>query len=164
MSPRVDKTASQTVLLEKWLTSSIRIRLLRADFAHIPEETIASTLVRHKFVLFSTYLELHDVPGGISDPPPAIGQSFEILDGVERAFQREVLESRRYCQLRATLRARRLAAEQAEKDNFEAARAQGLVEECGCCFADTALNRMVGCEGSPSHVSAKTIGSRHVCS
>lgn len=40
-----------------------------------------------------------------------------------------------------------------EEDNFEKARAEGNVVECGCCFVEYALNRMVHCDGESVHVS-----------
>lgn len=42
--------------------------------------------------------------------------------------------------------------EQEELDNFEMARAEGNVADCGCCFTELAMNRMVHCDSSTLHV------------
>lgn len=41
-----------------------------------------------------------------------------------------------------------------EVENFERAQAEGNVNECGCCFVDYAMNRMVHCDGDVLHVSS----------
>jgi TRIAD3 protein (E3 ubiquitin-protein ligase RNF216) len=40
---------------------------------------------------------------------------------------------------------------QEEVDNFEKARAEGTTSECGCCFDEFPLNRMVHCNGMLLH-------------
>jgi E3 ubiquitin-protein ligase RNF216 len=40
---------------------------------------------------------------------------------------------------------------QTEIENFEKARLEGATAECGCCFDEFALNRMVHCDGSTFH-------------
>lgn len=42
---------------------------------------------------------------------------------------------------------------EAEAQNLDAARANGLVADCGCCFDEYAINRMVHCNGEEVHVS-----------
>jgi E3 ubiquitin-protein ligase RNF216 len=44
---------------------------------------------------------------------------------------------------------------QAEIDNFMAAQLEGATAECGCCFDEFALNRMVHCDGSTFHYFCK---------
>lgn len=68
-------------------------------------------------------------------------------------MQAELLASRRYCALRAELSPQQRVREDGERRNHE--QAQGFLHECGCCFTETPLNRMVCCEGEPSHVSVE---------
>lgn len=42
--------------------------------------------------------------------------------------------------------------EQEELDNFELSRIEGNTADCGCCFTEFALNRMVHCDSSVLHV------------
>ncbi|GKT93448.1 RING finger protein [Colletotrichum tofieldiae] len=73
-------------------------------------------------------------------------------------------EKRALQELRAArkLQLKRINAQaQADKElqNFEAAKANGTVVECGCCFDDFALNRMVRCQGLESaHTAENVVG------
>lgn len=44
-----------------------------------------------------------------------------------------------------------------EAANREKAETGGTLRDCGCCFADEPMNRMVSCDVNPDHVS----GHRH---
>ncbi|KAF3767645.1 hypothetical protein M406DRAFT_253386 [Cryphonectria parasitica EP155] len=41
--------------------------------------------------------------------------------------------------------------EQEEIDNFETAKGEGNIADCGCCYVEHALNRMVHCDGEELH-------------
>lgn len=86
------------------------------------------------------------------------------LDEIDRRIQqstitneREVLEEFRAARA-LQLKTRDEAAEKErvrklEEDNFDKSKADGDTTECGCCFGEYALNRMVHCDGDLLHVS-----------
>lgn len=49
-----------------------------------------------------------------------------------------------------------LLAEQNEKANEEIAQVEGTMQECGCCFGDYPLNRMVHCDADTLHWFCKS--------
>lgn len=85
------------------------------------------------------------------------------IQACQSQTEREVLEE--FAAVRATqskvaneARAKQ-EEERRELENFEQAQAEGNVTECGCCFVDYAMNRMIHCDGNTLHVSSSTAPS-----
>lgn len=55
------------------------------------------------------------------------------------------------CQAKASKEADERRREKEEAENLERARAEGAVSDCGCCFDEFPLNRMVHCDGEVAH-------------
>lgn len=45
--------------------------------------------------------------------------------------------------------------ERNEQENRERAVAEGVTRDCGCCFSDEPMNRMVSCDKNSEHVSRR---------
>lgn len=45
--------------------------------------------------------------------------------------------------------------ERNEQENRERALTEGTTRDCGCCFSDEPMNRMVSCDKNPEHVSKR---------
>ncbi|OHF00534.1 ubiquitin-conjugating enzyme [Colletotrichum orchidophilum] len=88
-------------------------------------------------------------------PTPPLDRSFEgeYLDNLiktssadqKRAFE-ELVAARRVQKATHTKRAKAKLHAAKEAENFENAKAFGTVTDCGCCFGEFAVNRMVCCE------------------
>lgn len=79
----------------------------------------------------------------------------DIIRGCDDEGEREALEEFRAARaVQNDQRAKAAAAmqqEQDEKANFEVSRLEGNVTDCGCCFVEYAMNRMVHCDGDTLH-------------
>lgn len=86
------------------------------------------------------------------------------ISGTDSLEQREVLEEYRAArafQLKTRGQAEQKERErQLEEENFEQAKAEGNIAECGCCFVEYAMNRMVHCDGQLLHVSRLPVISK----
>ncbi|KAH6608375.1 hypothetical protein Trco_001721 [Trichoderma cornu-damae] len=107
----------------------------------------------NEHALFSAYLILNETPPPAARrrrilEPPAAKPNGAASDGVEESMQAELQVSRRYCVLREKVKLH----QGAEERNYEEAKSQGLLQECGCCCTETPLNRMVACTGDPMHL------------
>lgn len=74
-------------------------------------------------------------------------------DEGEREALEEVRAARIAEQIEAAEAAEARRKEQQELENLETARAEGTIADCGCCFVESAINRMVHCDGEEVHVS-----------
>lgn len=77
----------------------------------------------------------------------------DCLDDGEREALEEVRAARIAEQVQAAEAQEARRKEQLELENFETARAEGTLADCGCCFVEYAINRMVHCDGEEVHVS-----------
>ena len=83
--------------------------------------------------------------GGLNTPAPIAAMMQEFSDA--RAAKRRL----------KTQYEREEELERIERQNEEAARAAGAIDECGCCFAEYPLNRMVHCSNEAGlHFFCKT--------
>lgn len=79
------------------------------------------------------------------------------IQGSEDEGEREALEeflAARAARAKMTAKLnedRRKAQE--EQENFETAQREGNIADCGCCYVEYPLNRMVHCDGQVLHVS-----------
>ncbi|KAK3389363.1 hypothetical protein B0H63DRAFT_98036 [Podospora didyma] len=63
----------------------------------------------------------------------------------------EFTAAKRICQARDDEKTAEQRQQQAEADNFAQAKAARTIKECGCCFDEFAMNRMVTCGGDNLH-------------
>lgn len=82
-----------------------------------------------------------DSPG--ADPAP---------DGDPVNLCKELYAARRI----AAFNGRGVLEERNEAANRARAEADGTLRDCGCCFSDEPINRMVGCDANPEHVSRRS--------
>lgn len=80
-------------------------------------------------------------------------------DEGEREALEEVRAARIAVHIEATEAAEAKRKEQEEFENFELAKAEGTITDCGCCFVEYAINRMVHCDGEEVHVSNSALRS-----
>ncbi|KAL7786343.1 hypothetical protein V8C37DRAFT_296115 [Trichoderma ceciliae] len=147
-------------MVEQMANPPVRNQLLVGEFPHLSMDNIRRAMTKNKYVLFSAYLALNETPRPNHEEAVRRGRMNEastadpngaITQGAEDSMLAELKEARRYCALQGEIHLRKMAMEEAENKNYEAAKARGLVQDCGCCFTETSLNRMVSCEGDPKH-------------
>ncbi|KAI1131330.1 hypothetical protein F5Y10DRAFT_74019 [Nemania abortiva] len=145
--------------------------LIGQDFPRMPQNTIRSFLLENKKSLFETYTALDemvrnrqnvDLPWKDKKTTTKINRDFTAdrlptLDlstykPAECAAFAEFIAAR---ELRAAKDAK-LVAEAEEFNNFHRAQIAGQTTECGICFEECALNRMVRCEGETMHWFCRT--------
>lgn len=146
-------------------------------------DDLRRTMDQHGKLLYPTFLALHKaVEEGDNRVPPLrkktrfskrkdFWENDIIIDTqiqiARDAGEREALEELRAA-VSVQLRERNEAdaakqKEQQELNNFETARTEGNIAECGCCFIEYAINRMVHCDGDVIHVSNSLyVGEFHV--
>jgi TRIAD3 protein (E3 ubiquitin-protein ligase RNF216) len=138
--------------------------LLKEEFNHLSLEVVQRTMEKNEHILFSAYLDLNETPQPNDEEAvrrerlmPTTNVRIVRFHTVEDALRAERSAARRYCALQASIRLQEKAVKDAETNNYEAAKTQGLVQDCGCCFIETPLNRMVSCAGDPGHVSLERL-------
>ncbi|KAI3322115.1 hypothetical protein HD806DRAFT_536582 [Xylariaceae sp. AK1471] len=140
--------------------------LISQDFPRAPQNTIRNYLLANKGSVFETYTAMDEkLRYWDEDNPPwkekkcssKIRHEFapERLPSLdmsaykaeEQAALAELVAAR---ELRAVKDAK-IVAEAEEVNNFLRAQIEGQTTECGICFEECALNRMVQCEGETIH-------------
>lgn len=140
--------------------------LISQDFPRVPQNTIRSLLLGNNRSVFETYTAIDetlrnrdnaDVPWKEKKMPTRAKAEFapdrlSSLDmraytSAERAAFAEFVAAR---ELSAAKDAK-AAAEAEEQANFRRAQDQGQTTDCGICFEECPLNRMVCCEGLTVH-------------
>lgn len=124
-------------------------------------------------LLYPTFLALHKIVKEWDDSKPAFRKKARIAKSSCNIISEETVDERirntydegerealeEFCAARAVQLKEQAEAgkasqkEQVELENLELARTEGNVSDCGCCFTECALNRMVHCDGSILHVS-----------
>ncbi|ESZ90583.1 hypothetical protein SBOR_9034 [Sclerotinia borealis F-4128] len=155
------RVVGPALFVERSLTRSI----LSFEFSQTPMTFIDATLISSNHRLFSAYrvLEQAHRTFDAANPPyqriknlrrmPAMYRE----DQVEEAIRLDATPARTvvYEELRAARAVRKNAesrrraereAELAEEENERKAQAEGTMSECGCCYGDYPLNRMVHCK------------------
>ncbi|KAI0966272.1 hypothetical protein F4678DRAFT_297484 [Xylaria arbuscula] len=141
--------------------------LISQDFPRVPQLTIRNLLFENKMSVLETYTAMDgklrswnggDMPWKEKKSLTKTKQEFTpdriaSLDMTpykpgERAAFAEFIAARA---LRATKDAK-IAAETEENNNLLRAQIDGQTSECGICFEECALNRMVRCEGETMHL------------
>ncbi|KAI1203855.1 hypothetical protein F5X97DRAFT_3602 [Nemania serpens] len=154
----LNTTSSQYATLARTLISQ--------DFPRVPQNSIRSLLLGNNRSVFETYTAIDeklrnkddaDVPWREKKVPTKTKAEFApdrlpSLDmsgytSAERAAIAELVAAR---ELSAAKDAK-AAAEAEEQANFRQAQDQGQTTDCGICFEECPLNRMVCCEGQAVH-------------
>ncbi|KAI1017413.1 hypothetical protein LB505_004911 [Fusarium chuoi] len=156
-------------------------QMIAGDFPLVPVKVIQQTLSENGNRLFPTFNAIntainqandhHPLPWKLKKTPSVAVQRYrkERIDasiqtcshGWEKELMKE-LEAARLLQFDvAEKRRAESLAEEAERMNLESADARGEVTECGCCFADTAWNRLVYCQAKDRHPFCINCARRH---
>lgn len=137
--------------------------LLKSSFPQLYSHDVDNLLKENHWRLYPTYLAL-DKACSESDANP----KFKLKKSATRRPQSEpqlrasaveaemdaLLEfdaATASAQARAGKEAEKRQREQAEAENLERAKAEGTVMDCGCCYDEFPLNRMVHCDGEVLH-------------
>ncbi|KAJ8121135.1 hypothetical protein ONZ43_g2336 [Nemania bipapillata] len=140
--------------------------LIGQDFPRLPQNIIRMLLLGNKKSLFETYVMIDqkirngrsaDIPWKEKKNPTKINHQFtpdnlpsldlSTYKPAERAAFAEFIAAREF---RAAKDAK-IAAEAEEINNFRRAQFEGQTTDCGICFEECPLNRMVRCEGEIMH-------------
>lgn len=146
--------------------------LLQQSFPQLYMDDVRKTLDRHYKCLYPTYLALNKVmvewdprnppfrtKTRVSKPPRAYNLNAideairNALDGGEREALEEFRAARAIQQKQRAQAEEEKRKEQKERENFEISKIEGNIADCGCCFVEYAMNRMVHCDGEMLHVS-----------
>ncbi|KAF4632110.1 hypothetical protein G7Y89_g6019 [Cudoniella acicularis] len=145
--------------------------ILSHEFPETPMIFIDATLNQSNYRLFQAYRVLEEAQRtfDLRNPPynkikKSRGPLPQFHDDKIQAFIDDISEDRDRAEvlreLQASRRIKRKAdqkraeecqAELEEKENLARAQAEGTMSECGCCFGDYPLNRMVHCDGDILH-------------
>ncbi|KAL2190385.1 hypothetical protein L209DRAFT_740969 [Thermothelomyces heterothallicus CBS 203.75] len=141
--------------------------LLKASFPERYVDDIESAFKANNQQLYTTYLLLDEASWNPEARPMRIKRVVSRRPHPEEALRTgnhepaelDALEAfnaaRAVCAAKAQARKSNEAEErrkaQEEEENLQRARADGTVAECGCCYDELALNRMVHCDGENTH-------------
>lgn len=145
-------------------------------FPRVLRKDVYQVLERKHYCLFPAYLELdrllHEneeemLPLPFTLKKNSTPQRYQysrasLDDTIRNAInpqEKGVLEEYRaaiqVCEAREVARKAERQRQREEVENLEKARAEGSTSECGCCFDEFALNRMVHCDGQVFHVGQR---------
>ncbi|KAK3502517.1 hypothetical protein B0T13DRAFT_394231 [Neurospora crassa] len=138
--------------------------LLKEAFPKAYVGEIEEAMLTHNSSVYQTYSALHEdfsKPDGVTFRRKlyprhknnivevAIDKEDSTLPG--REAQQEFLAAQEVCSAKLAKDAAKEAQEREDKENFENAKAEGAITECGCCFDELPYNRMVHCDGDTAH-------------
>lgn len=83
-------------------------------------------------------------------------------DEVERHLIQELVATRKVWKSESQILWQEWQVKLAEKRNLEIFQERGQMAECGCCFTDFPLNRLVRCDAEAAHVSPMVEIATHV--
>ncbi|KAK4237352.1 hypothetical protein C8A03DRAFT_44770 [Achaetomium macrosporum] len=149
----------------KHYTNATR-KLLKAAFPQRYAEDIDKLIKDNDYRLYTTYQILDEAGWNTEARPMRVKKSISrrVQPGAE--LRNSAIEAEKDalaefdavsadCRVKADARAAKKAEqeqkEREEAENLERARAEGSVTDCGCCFDEFALNRMVHCNGTVIH-------------
>ncbi|KAF3800802.1 hypothetical protein GCG54_00009473, partial [Colletotrichum gloeosporioides] len=146
---------------------SISKKVLSQDFPRATIKSITKLLEEHNKCLMQTYLALDEITRNWKSGRTKAGFEFKKtrtppnpelepvnLDGTirdsttpdrTRALE-ELRAARQVCEAEQSRRNSARAKVLEEENNFKQAREAGTIAECGCCFDERPLNRMVHCD------------------
>nr|XP_036580337.1 ring finger domain-containing protein [Colletotrichum truncatum]KAF6788249.1 ring finger domain-containing protein [Colletotrichum truncatum] len=145
---------------------SVSKKVLAQDFPRATMKSIVKLLEQNDNLLMRTYLALDEInrnwqegnlrPGfemkktrTVPNPeltPAQLDQTINnsTFEDKKRALE-ELRAARKICEAEAAKRNSAKDKQCEEKENLERAKENGTATECGCCFGDFAMNRMVHC-------------------
>lgn len=141
--------------------------MLAGDFPYITIKNIYETMKAHHNFMLPTYLALYEQMCKSKAPvkktpsqqdtdyaPENLASTIEdCRDPTETDFLKEFQIARRIRESRDKKKQDEVDEQNAEQRNLEGAQARGEVMDCGCCYVEAALNRMVHCDNDVAHVS-----------
>jgi len=148
-----------------------RRTILQAEFSETPMIFINATLDQSQHRLFQAYRVLEEAQRTFNPVNPPYNKikharkaQAEFRDANIHAFintigadpsrieiLRELQAARRIRRKAEAKRESELEAEREEEANEQRAIAEGTMQECGCCFGDYPLNRMIHCDADTLH-------------
>ncbi|KAI7784533.1 hypothetical protein LA080_009769 [Diaporthe eres] len=143
--------------------------IMQQSFPEFYAEDLRRTFAEHGNCLYPAFLEVAATVASSNNRPPyrkksrvtQIPRRYDVdalADRIRTSAdqgEREALEE--FQALRAVQAKQRAESdverrrEEAEKTNLEIAMLEGNIADCGCCFVEYALNRMVHCDGETLH-------------
>ncbi|KAK8127626.1 hypothetical protein PG984_008734 [Apiospora sp. TS-2023a] len=142
------------------------VTLISQDYPKVPKNTIKNLLAEHGSSVFHTYTTMEEAARNWDNAAPRWTEKKtatkleakysrqnidELLHGDlsadEKAALKEFMAARRIREEHET----KAAAEADENANKDSAILNGQVAECGCCFDNVPLNRVVQCDGEEAH-------------
>ena len=158
----------------------IRKRLLAQDFPEIYSKDIENAFSVNGGSLFRTYIYLSSATLDANETKPAWKTKKRVAKPTTKYDRDHLPEAIKACKDAQTGRlldefraareihdGRVLAkdaerqAKQEEKNNFEQAKTDGTMAECGCCVEELPLNRMVHCKATATHWFCRDCARRH---
>ncbi|KAJ4425129.1 hypothetical protein N0V82_000184 [Gnomoniopsis sp. IMI 355080] len=145
--------------------------ILQQFFPQMYVENLKSFMALNGGILYPTYLLLSKATaqgdeanplfkkkkGRVPKNPPFLASVLdERIRDCRDEGEREALEEVRAARIAEHIEADEAAEarhkEQQELENLETAKAEGTITDCGCCFVEFAINRMVHCDGEEVHI------------
>ncbi|KAF3482238.1 IBR domain containing protein [Arthroderma uncinatum] len=117
--------------------------LLKLDFPQVPL-AYATYVLNENRCLYGAYLELDKTEA-----------AYETLNPKPKDIKRELQDAREERRRRTVSRALKEQELEREAKNIADHAAIGGLVECGCCYEETPLNRMVSCSVSDTHLFCK---------
>ncbi|KAF4881197.1 hypothetical protein CGCFRS4_v015797 [Colletotrichum fructicola] len=130
---------------------SISRRGLCQDFPQATVKSVAKLLEEHNNCLMQAYLALDEINCNWKLKPENLDRTIcdPPIPDRNRALE-ELRAARQVCEAAQSKRKLAKAKVLDEENNFKQAREEGNIAECGCCFDECPLNRMVHCNAPDS--------------
>ncbi|SPQ25453.1 a2e277b0-81af-4a53-a16e-2c799d662269 [Thermothielavioides terrestris] len=138
--------------------------MLKEAFPHRYSKDVDQLLAANDNRLYATYLALDQAEWDKDAAPARVKKSFpkpsRSHGGQGMRFGNRPAEmdamaefdaASAVCEARARARSLKESEERAEAENLERAKLEGTIAECGCCYDEFPLNRMVHCDGKVLH-------------
>ncbi|KAI1486651.1 hypothetical protein F5X96DRAFT_681852 [Biscogniauxia mediterranea] len=146
---------------------NMAVALISQDFLNARVGTIKSYILENNVSLFAAYVAMDTAVRNWNSEAPAWKEkkrpnkkqdiySPENLAAIDLS-QHPPEDQAAYVEIRAAREFRAMkdaevAAEEEERKNFARAQEQGQTTECGICYEEYALNRVIKCEGETTHM------------
>ncbi|KAK1755594.1 Rad4 transglutaminase-like domain-containing protein [Echria macrotheca] len=123
--------------------------LIMAAFPTVYAPDVDRIFKENNYLLSGTYKAIEELLTGEGGPKLRVKKVVSKLDDHIYDDSHKDGEKLALAEYRTALS--QTEAKKAEERNLERARAAGEIEECGCCFGEYALNRMIHCSGEVLH-------------
>ncbi|KAI1143111.1 hypothetical protein F5Y05DRAFT_367519 [Hypoxylon sp. FL0543] len=140
--------------------------LIAMDFPKVPAVAIRQYMLQNKQSVFETYTAMDEAVRNWNDANPPWKEKRSASKKMIEFSPEQVpnLDMTRFspeqqaaiAELRAarelkSIKDAKIAADTEEEENLTREKSLGQVTECGCCFEEFALNRMIQCNGEKVH-------------